>query len=82
MWTNKNHLRTYLLIFPPYIKGGNSTESAGLVPWAANVETSVTMLEDIVHYNYVECQFNGSIGINVKLKRFNVLGGLTFSSVN
>ena len=75
-------MRSYLLIFPQRTRGRNSTESARLVPLAANVETSVAMFDDIAQHMSNIHGFNSSIGTNVKLKRFNVLKGLTFNRVN
>ena len=43
-------MRSYLLIFPQRTRGRNSTESARLVPLAANVETSVAMFDDIAQH--------------------------------
>lgn len=43
-------MRSYLLIFPQRKRGRNSTESARLVPLAANVETSVAMFDDIAQH--------------------------------
>ena len=49
-WTNKSHVRSYLLIFSQRTRERNYTQSAGLVLLAANVETSVAMFDDIAQH--------------------------------